>query len=419
MSVVRALTVGIVVFWQVVACAKVMETEVSQSPLSLSDVLAQVARNSPVLLGKGQVTRAAKTRAAQVGNFEDPMVMVELWQAPTSLSRLPLMVTLKQPLPWMGTLKARSQVAHIDGQRAQLEESLQQRSLMLAAVRAYYQLALAHRQLAVQQQNQKLLQVIVSSVDVRYRVGRAELAELLDAQQAVHQQETLLYELQREQELAETELLSLLGESSRRSLGVPQTTPQLAQLPTLEELLEQALTHRPELVMAQLLRQQAQAKVTVARNEQAPDLALSASFMTVLRSDMENAFTVGVSSSIPSFSLIKRRAAEREAEAMQQAAAHEQSQLRASITAEVRAAFLRLSTVQRHLALHRDDLIPLSDRAVQAARAGYQSGKVGLSLLLSTTQRLIEQRLSYERYLAEYGLRRAELDLTVGKEVSP
>lgn len=419
MSVVRALTVGIVVFWQVVACAKVMETEVSQSPLSLSDVLAQVARNSPVLLSKGQVTRAAKTRAAQVGAFEDPMVMVELWQAPTSLSRLPLMVTLKQPLPWLGTLKARSQVAHIDGQRAQLEESLQQRSLMLAAVRAYYQLALAHRQLAVQQQNQKLLQVIVSSVDVRYRVGRAELAELLDAQQAVHQQETLLYELQREQELAETELLSLLGESSRRSLGVPQTTPQLAQLPTLEELLEQALTHRPELVMAQLLRQQAQAKVTVARNEQAPDLALSASFMTVLRSDMENAFTAGVSSSIPSFSLIKRRAAEREAEAMQQAAAHEQSQLRASITAEVRAAFLRLSTVQRHLALHRDDLIPLSDRAVQAARAGYQSGKVGLSLLLSTTQRLIEQRLSYERYLAEYGLRRAELDLAVGKEVSP
>lgn len=419
MSVVRALTVGIVVFWQVVACAKVMETEVSQSPLSLSDLLAQVARNSPALLGKGQVTRAAKTRAAQVGAFEDPMVMVELWQAPTSLSRLPLMVTLKQPLPWLGTLKARSQVAHIDGQRAQLEESLQQRSLMLAAVRAYYQLALAHRQLAVQQQNQKLLQVIVSSVDVRYRVGRAELAELLDAQQAVHQQETLLYELQREQELAETELLSLLGESSRRSLGVPQTTPQLAQLPTLEELLEQALTHRPELVMAQLLRQQAQAKVTVARNEQAPDLALSASFMTVLRSDMENAFTVGVSSSIPSFSLIKRRAAEREAEAMQQAAAHEQSQLRASITAEVRAAFLRLSTVQRHLALHRDDLIPLSNRAVQAARAGYQSGKVGLSLLLSTTQRLIEQRLSYERYLAEYGLRRAELDLAVGKEVSP
>lgn len=419
MSVVRALTVGIVVFWQVVACAKVMGTEVSQSPLSLSDLLAQVARNSPALLGKGQATRAAKTRAAQVGAFEDPMVMVELWQAPTSLSRLPLMVTLKQPLPWLGTLKARSQVAHIDGQRAQLEESLQQRSLMLAAVRAYYQLALAHRQLAVQQQNQKLLQVIVSSVDVRYRVGRAELAELLDAQQAVHQQETLLYELQREKELAETELLSLLGESSHRPLGVPQTTPQLAQLPTLEELLEQALTHRPELVMAQLLRQQTQAKVTVARNEQAPDLALSASFMTVLRSDMENAFTVGISSSIPSFSVVKRRAAEREAEAMQQAAVHEQSQLRASITAEVRAAFLRLSTVQRHLSLHRDDLIPLSDRAVQAARAGYQSGKVGLSLLLSTTQRLIEQRLSYERYLAEYGLRRAELDLAVGKEVSP
>lgn len=419
MSVFRALAVGIVVFWQVVACAKVIGTEVSAPPLSLAELLADVERHSPALLGRVEATRAAKTRAAQAGAFDDPMVMVELWQAPTSLSRLPLMVTLRQPLPWLGTLKARSLVAQLDGQRAQLEESLQKRSLTLAAVRAYYQLALAHRQLEVQKQNQKLLQVIVSSVDVRYRVGRAELAELLDAQQASHQQETTLYELQREQELAETELLSILGESSRRPLGVPQTTPQQSTIPTLDELLAHALASRPELVLAELLRSQAHAKISVARNEQAPDVALSASFMTAIRSDMENAFTVGVSSSIPSFSLVKRRAAQREADALQKEAEHQQSQLRASITAEVRAAFLRLSTVQRHLSLHRDDLIPLSDRAVQAARAGYQSGKVGLSLLLSTTQRLNEQRLSYERYLAEYGLRRAELDLAVGKEVSP
>ncbi|MFO0654775.1 MAG: TolC family protein [Polyangia bacterium] len=73
----------------------------------------------------------------------------------------------------------------------------------------------------------------------------------------------------------------------------------------------------------------------------------------------------------------------------------------------------------RHLGLHHDDLIPLSERAVQTARAGYQSGRVPLSLLLSATQRLLQQRLDYERYLAELMLRRAELDFSVGQGVSP
>jgi outer membrane protein TolC len=149
MSVLRALAMGLVIFWQVVACAKVIATEVSAPAFSLAELLAEVATQSPALRSKLHATHAAKTRAAQAGAFEDPMVMVELWQAPTTLSRLPLMVTLRQPLPWLGKLKARSQVAQLDGQRAQLEEALQKRSLTLSAVRAYYQLALAHRQLEV------------------------------------------------------------------------------------------------------------------------------------------------------------------------------------------------------------------------------------------------------------------------------
>jgi len=347
------------------------------------------------------------------------MLMVELWQTPTTVERLPLMITLRQPLPWPGKLSARAKLARIDEQRAQAETAMQRQSLRLSTIRSYLLLLLAHRSLTVQTQNQKLLQVVVSSVDGRYRVGRAELAELLDAQEALREQETLIYELQREREQAEGELLALLGESSRRPLGVPSSIPEVTPLPSLELLISEALQHRPELRLSQIAQQQAEAKLAAARMEQAPDLALYGSFMTPLRGDMEKTFTVGVQTSLPSFSLVRSRAAQREAEAESEQTAQEQRQLTATISADVRAAHLRCATVLRHLSLHREDLIPLSDRAVQAARAGYQSGRVPLSLLLSSTQRLLQQRLAYERYLAEYGLRRAELDFSVGKGVSP
>lgn len=387
--------------------------------LSLESLLTEVESRSPTLLSRHAAWRAAQTHARQAGAFDDPMVMLELWQTPTTADRLPLMVTLRQPIPWPGKLHARAAVARFDEERAQTETALAKRSLRLATVRSYYLLLLAHRSLAVQSQNQKLMQVVVSSVDGRYRVGRAELAELLDAQEAVHEQETLLYELQRDREQAETEILSLLGERSRRPLGVPTSTPEFTPLPSLESLIEQAMHSRKELALSQVMRKQAQAKVSQARSERAPDLAVSGSFMAPLRGEMERTFTVGIQTSIPSFSLVRSSAAEREAEALSEQVLQDQNQLAATITAEVRSAYLRVATVQRHLSLHREDLIPLSDRAVQAARAGYLSGRIGLTLLLSTTQRLLQQRLAYERFLAEYGLRRAELDFSVGQGAAP
>lgn len=389
------------------------------APLSLQTLLSEVARRSPVLLARQAAERAARTHVRQAAAFDDPMLMVELWQTPTTVDRLPLMVTLRQPIVWPGKLRARASVARFDEQRAQAETALQRQSLLLQAHRSYFLLLLAHRSLTVQSQNQQLMQVVVSSVDGRYRVGRAEMAELLDAQESLHSQQTILYELQRQREQAEGEILALLGESSQRPLGVPSSTPEPAPLPSLDSLIAEALASRPELALSHANRSQAKAKGVAARSEQAPDLAVYGSFMAPLRGDMERTFTVGIQTSVPTFSLLKSGAAEREAIAEEQQLQHEQSQLSATITSEVRSAHLRCATALRHLTLHQQDLIPLSERAMQAARAGYQSGRVPLLLLLSATQRLLDQRLAYERYLAEYGLRRAELDFSVGKGLTP
>jgi outer membrane protein TolC len=64
--------------------------------------------------------------------------------------------------------------------------------------------------------------------------------------------------------------------------------------------------------------------------------------------------------------------------------------------------------------LHAQSLLPLAERSLRAAQAGYQSGRVQLSLLLETARRLFEHQLDFERYQAELGGRLAELEAESG-----
>jgi outer membrane protein TolC len=159
---------------------------------------------------------------------------------------------------------------------------------------------------------------------------------------------------------------------------------------------------------------QAQARVRVAEAERAPDLAVSASFMAMLRGASANTFTLGLQTSIPSFSLAGSRAAGREAEAQVAAAQAELAQTQALIRGEVQQASLRLLTAEQHIKLHGQGLLPLSERAVKTAQAGYQSGRVNLVLLLDTVRALLSHELEYDRYLTDYAKRRAELEAAVG-----
>lgn len=385
-------------------------------PLTLDGLLSQLAQRSPALRGRRAEVLAARERPAQARAFEDPMLMTELWQVPIGTGHVPLMFTLRQPIPWPGKLRARGTVAELGVPRAAAEVGTTGRELRLEAVRAYYDYRLAVRSLDVLNQNRQLLGTLVRSVDARYRVGRAELAELLKAQEEVASLDNDVLDVERQRDLAVTAINRLLDFPAEQPLGPPVTEPVLrpvADLPTLTAL---ALRQRPEVQAAEAARAQAQAQVRSARVERAPDLAAWAGIMTMLGGN-ERTFTVGLQTSIPSFSLQRTNAAVREAHAqtdVQQAAVQA---AQARVRGEVREALLRLETAGRHIRLHREALLPLSEQAVEASQASYQSGRINIILLLEAARALLVHRLDYERFFSEYAQRLGELGAAVGGPV--
>jgi outer membrane protein TolC len=383
-------------------------------PLSLTQLLLELAQRSPELASRRAEVHAAKERPAQARSFEDPTLTTELWQVPTGLQQLPLMFTLRQPIPWPGKLAARAAALQPELARAQAEVDATARTLRLEATRAYYDYWLAIRTEEVLTENRRLLDSIVLSVDARYRVGRAELAELLKAQEESAGLDTRLVDVERERELAVAAMNTLLARPPAEPLGQPSTPPEVHPLPDVAALMEQALAERPELRAVSAMLAQAQARVRAAAVERAPDLAVFASYMAMLRGGGDSTFTVGVQTSLPTFSLQRSRAAGREAQAQVLAAQAELLQAQARVRGEVQQASLRLETAQRHIRLHGQTLLPLSQRSVQAAQAAYQSGRVQLVLLLDTVRAHLDHQLEYERYRAESAARWAELEAAVG-----
>lgn len=410
---VRTRATAVLMLFSSVLVAKKALAE--PAPLTLNALLDSLSRQSPELRMKEAQVRAALERPAQARALEDPSFSVELWQAPLSGERLPLMFTLRQPLPWPGKLGTRAASVVPLAARARAEALASGRTLRLLGTRAYFSYRLALRAIGILRDDEKLLRTVLAAVDSRYRVGRAELSELFLTREKLANLDNQILDLEQERDGAITAINVLLAQPTDTPLGFPISEPELRALPPLPALIEQAKKNRPELAIAASRIDEFRAKIAAAKMERAPDLALWASYMTMLRGDAarESTFTVGLSSTIPSLSLSGRGAVAREAMAELSAAEAELAKIESEIAGEVRAASLQLGTARRHIELHRSTLIPLSEQSAAAARASYQTGRGNLVSLFEATRMLIEHHLEYERFFADYGQRLAELSAAV------
>src|SRR5437868_15483970 len=80
------------------------------SPLKLGDVVAALQKNSPEVAARRAMAKAAEARPRQMSQLDDPSVSLEWWQQPINFATVPLMLTVRQTLPWPGKLRAQREV---------------------------------------------------------------------------------------------------------------------------------------------------------------------------------------------------------------------------------------------------------------------------------------------------------------------
>lgn len=343
------------------------------------------------------------------------MVMLEWWQQPVNFSTVPVMLTLKQPLPWPSKLHLKREIAELEAKGLSDEADQSERALLAEAKRAYFDLALAERDLAVNARVRTLLENLVQISDAQYRVGTTVQADLLGAQMELLETDNQGFELERDRREAIARLNGLLDRPAAAPLGPTATAPAMVILPLRAELLARSLANRPAVQRAQSMLSIAEARLDLTQREDYPELSVWGAFM--LNFGGVDAFTAGLSTTLPIFSGVRKRALTQASNIDREAALLALDALRRQTDVEVETAVLQLEAAAQHVKLHAEKLIPLADLTLQSAEAAYQSGKVPFITVLEAARAVRTHHLDHIKYLVEYERRLADLEEITGEDL--
>jgi len=387
-----------------------------RAPVRLADLMQEAREHNPEYRAALAQARAAAAAVEPAGALDDPMLMVQLWNGPVDFSTVPIMVQITQPIPLGGKRGARRDAASAEADLARAQAAAKARDIAAAVARAYFDLYLADRTIAVDEVLEATLRSLMAAATARVAAGRGEQAEALRAQA-----ERLKVQSDREAATARragahARLVALLGRPAGSEIGRPTDPGQVAGLPSEAELRERALRERPEVAAARAAGAEADAQLRLAEAERVPDLGVFVGEMHAFRMPGVSDFLfVGVQGNLPIFAG-KNRGRVDSARGALDARREDVRAVANRIAAEVSDAYAELVAEQRQVELHHQ-LIPVARQALSSATAAYAAGRSTFVMVLDTERDLQMHELDLASHLAMYEQRLADLERAVGADL--
>ncbi len=254
--------------------------------------------------------------------------------------------------------RARVRIAEEDYRLAEGEVVLAVKEALFGILEKQEQIALAQNILERRKEDLVLLRL-------KYNVGRESSPAVKEAEAALLQAEHDRMKAEEELSLAKADLNLLIGRPRKQEVSVVPSDEEI-EFPSLEQMIGEARTERPEIVAEQANRQVLAAQVTQAKSNYLPTLSFSSSYG--LRGnqfvDQQTDWSMGVSLSLPIFDGFLTRARVKEATLSLRGEDTRIEQLRQRIEEELEQAWVDWQLAEENL--------EVTDKTLEAAREMYE-----------------------------------------------
>lgn len=396
------------------------EDQLALKTLNLSGLITEALARNPEIQAARQQWEAASKRVPQARSLEDPTLSVQWWNAPESfnLGRAEnTIIGLSQKFPFPGKLALKEEVANRSAHMTEQALRAKERDLIGRVKQAYYDLFLAHKAIQIHHEQIDLLKQFLEIAVAKFRTGKGSQVDVLKAQVELSTLYQRLPVLEQQRDTAQAKVNTLVDRDPRFPLGPPQEPRDQRFDKELEELYQTAVTARPELKAGELAVQRNEGARTLAQRQYYPDLHLA--FQRFQNFNANDGFGAVVSVNVPFAFWTKPKydAAVQEASAAVAAARADLHTVENLTRFQIRDLLAKVRASWEVAVLYRTTVLPQAEQGVEAARAGYRTGRTSFLDLIDADRALREFQLAYWRALVDRESRVAELEQVVGTEL--
>ncbi|NWG32462.1 MAG: TolC family protein [Rhodocyclaceae bacterium] len=390
----------------------------------VEQLLAFARERHPEFAALRHEAAAAALRIDPAGALPDPMFGIELRDFATpdaGPNLLPSRVgstryTVTQSLPWFGKRDLKRDIAAAAASEAQGRAETAWVDLAWQIKQTFAQHYLHQTRLRYGRENLDLLERLERITLARYTGGLAPQQDVIRAQTERTALESELVLLEGENAQTAARLKSLLGADAGVRLAPPE---RLRPLPPAARLDAAALEARlveasPRLATETARIGAAEKSRELAYRNRYPDVSVG--LAAIQSRSRVTGYDLMFEINIP-LQQDSRRAQEREAERMLDAAKNRRQAALNQARSELNENLAALHAARRVEELVSTRLLPQAELTLQAALAGYETGKVDFATVLDAQRQIRKAKEDLVRARVAQELRRADLERAIGEEL--
>ena len=388
------------------------------SVLGLQEALSQAAQHNPELESYSLEIRAREAESLQAGLRQNPLVTFEaenvFGSGPFSGIDAAESTLLISQTVELGKKRAlRRQVAEAETDVAQRDFDMAKADVLARTSNAFFAVLAAQERRRLSEDLLDLATRVLTAAEERVAAGRGAQTETIRPRILVREQQIALDKARRELAASRGALAALIG---REKADFGPAAGDLSEFfaPPSSIELEKLLSDSPQIARQIAESERRQQTIRLVEARQIPDLDIDVGARYLRESD-DTALVFGISIPLPLFDRNQGAIAAARSRAAQARADERRARMQAK--AALLAAHQEMSGARAEAEALRDDILPASRQALEAAEYGYRAGKFGLMEVLDAQRTLVEAQEQYLESLSTHHRAASELQRILGNPV--
>jgi len=415
--------------WLAVFLLCLASQPVQAEVLTLADAIAQAQAHSPDIHSLEAQVKSAQAKKRQTLAPSDPSLSLGyndetgLASPGTSASKN---YQISQPIAFPG--KAFVSYDAAASQAQALEEQLRSMKLQVAynVKQAYWQLALARKNLALHKGLKEDYEEILAVAKRRYEAGSITQVDYLNANVTLYADDNTVGDLKAAEENARSSLNILMGVDATLPAHVKDLHVETFPIIVDSEAESKMLAHRAEINMNQALAEAAQHNLKLAKMSVLPDFELIGGTTNYNvpgaspyagTSNRNHTYMIGLQMNIPLYAPISQKetinAAQHDRDAAQDNLESMKDQSRSTLfatTANIRILAQKIKNYEQHL-------LPLANQSFKIALTNYGLGKIDFQTLSDTAATKRGMESDYNTTLLNYLIMYSTYGQLIGEDL--